>query len=221
MDFPAGLLPTWLLLSSDLLFVALLLLALLRAPWQRLTENAFSNLLFASCVGLLLLWNLRAGVQPGVNFHLLGVTSLTLMVGWAAAFLGVALVTLGTTLNGHGALETYALNSLIMGGLPVLVTWQLLGLARRRLPYNFFVYVYVNAFLAAGLGIVTVGFATAAVLWLAGVHSFAWLGQQYLAYFPLMFFSEAVMNGMLMTMMVALRPAWVCSFDDELYLDGK
>jgi uncharacterized membrane protein len=38
---------------------------------------------------------------------------------------------------------------------------------------------------------------------------------------PLIFFSEAFINGMIMTAMVALRPGWVGSFDDELYLKNK
>jgi uncharacterized membrane protein len=36
-----------------------------------------------------------------------------------------------------------------------------------------------------------------------------------------MFLSEALINGMVMTMLVALRPEWVSSFSDDLYLKDK
>jgi uncharacterized membrane protein len=38
---------------------------------------------------------------------------------------------------------------------------------------------------------------------------------------PLIFFAEAIINGMIMTTMVALRPGWVASFDDNLYIKNK
>ena len=48
-----------------------------------------------------------------------------------------------------------------------------------------------------------------------------WLSYQYYPYFPLIFFSEAFVNGMIMTALVALRPGWVSSFDDNLYINNK
>lgn len=221
MDFPAQLLPDWLLWLSALIYIPVLALALYLLPRRRLRDNGFTHVYFAACVAMLLLWSIKAGIHPALNFHLLGVTVLTLMVGWAYAFIGVSLVALGTTLNGNAGFETFALNVLLMGLLPIMFTQLLLDLARRRLPHNFFIYVYINAFLAGGLSIVLAALSGTLLLWGVGLHEFGWLGHQYLAYFPLIFFSEALMSGMLMTMLVALRPAWVCSFDDRLYIDGK
>jgi len=221
MDFPEGLFPGGLLLFADVLFALLFVYALLTAPLGRLQDNSFSHLLFASTVAVLILWNIRAGVYPAIHFHLLGVTTLTLMVGWRFALIGVFLAVIGTTLYGHGSWETLALNCLLMGALPALFTSRILEFAQRRLPHNFFIYIYINAFLAGGLSITASGLITAALLWATGLHSFGWLGYQYLAFFPLIFFSEAVLNGMITTMLVALRPQWILSFDDRLYIDGK
>lgn len=221
MDFPAELLPDWILWLSNLLYVLVLALAIYVLPRQRLRENEFTHVFFAACVSMLLLWSIKAGIHPALNFHLLGVTVLTLMVGWAFAFIGVSLVVLGTTLNGNAGYETFALNALIMGLLPIMFTQLLLDLAQRRLPHNFFIYVYINAFLAGGVSIVLAALTGTLLLWGLSLHEMHWLGHQYLVYFPLIFFSEAVMNGMLMTMLVALRPAWVISFDDSTYIDGK
>jgi uncharacterized membrane protein len=105
--------------------------------------------------------------------------------------------------------------------IPIVLTTVLLFVTQRRLPHNFFIYVYLNAFLAAGLSILSAMLAGAIILVAGEARSFGWLADQYLPYLPMMFFSEAVLNGMVMTMLVVLRPAWVCSFDDELYIHGK
>lgn len=221
MDFPARIMPELLLWPATVLAVLWLGHAARRAPRGRLADSRFTHVLFGASVGVLLLWSLHAGVPPVFNFHLLGVTALTLMLGWQFASLAVALVLLGITLNGQAEWASFGVNFLVMGGIPIALTWRLLQLAQRRLPHNFFIYVYINAFLAAGLSILAAAGIGAGLLWLTGTQTAAWLGHQYLPYFPLMFFSEAVLNGMVMTLMVALRPAWVCSFDDELYINGK
>ena len=54
-----------------------------------------------------------------------------------------------------------------------------------------------------------------------GEHNMDRVWREYVPLFPLMFFPEAVLNGMLMSILVAMRPQWVSSFDDRHYLDGK
>ena len=78
MDFPAELIPGGLLWPANALFLVVLFVAVQRAPLSRLLENSFSHLYFAACVVLLLLWNTRAGVLPALNFHLLGMTVISL-----------------------------------------------------------------------------------------------------------------------------------------------
>jgi len=99
-----------------------------------------------------------------------------------------------------------------------VVTCGLLRLARRRLPLNFFVFVFINAFLAAGLSNVLVGLVTALLMLGSGVYDLEALSYGYLAYLPLMLFPEGVINGSLISIFVAYRPHWVASFDDALYL---
>lgn len=221
MDFPADIFPSFVYGFGYLGAAAWLGLVLWRLPRQRLRENAFSHVYFGASVAGLVLWSVHAGVPPTLHFHLLGVTTLTLMFGWPFAALAVTLVLFGVTLNGQGGWVAFGVNLLCMGALPVTLSWLLLSWAQRRLPHNFFIYVYINGFLAAGLSMLAVCLATAGLLWLTGVHTLGWLGYQYLPYLPLMFFAEAVLNGMVMTLLISLRPAWVCSFDDNLYINGK
>jgi uncharacterized membrane protein len=206
---------------ANALMVFVCLWALRWAPLGRLWNNEFNHVYFGACVVLLLLWNTRVGVLPALNFHLLGVTAMTLMFGWAFAVFGVIIVTAGSIISLHGHWLSLGLNALVMGCVPVLVTEFLLRVAQRRLPHNFFVYVYINGFLAAGLSLLAACGLGALLMWLVDSASGQWLSYQYLPYLPLVFFSEAIVNGMIMTAMVALRPGWVASFDDNLYINNK
>jgi uncharacterized membrane protein len=143
------------------------------------------------------------------------------MFGWAYAVFAVLLVTVGTLINQNGEWVGIGLNALIMGCIPIVVTASLLRFAQRKLPYNFFIYVYINGFLAAGLSTVAASICGALLMLLADSGNAEWLGYQLFPYLPLMFFSEAFINGMIMTAMVALRPGWVASFDDNLYIQNK
>lgn len=221
MDFPANVFPGALFWAADIMMAMVFLAALWRAPLRRLWINEFTHVYFGACVVLLLLWNTRAGVLPALNFHLLGVTAMTLMFGWAYAVFGVLVVTMGSIISQDGHWVSLGLNALVMGCVPILVTEALLRVAQRRLPHNFFVYVYINGFLAAGLSILAACLVGAALMWLVDAGSSKWLTYQYLPYLPLVFFSEAIVNGMIMTAMVALRPGWVASFDDNLYINNK
>ncbi len=221
MDFPVALFPEALFWTANVIVAFVFLAALSRAPLRWLRHNEFSHVYFGACVVLLLLWNTRAGILPALNFHLLGVTAVTLMFGWAYAVFAVLIVTAGSVISQHGHWLGVGLNALVMGFIPVLVTESLLRVAQHRLPYNFFIYVYINGFLAAGLSILAASGTGALLMLLADSDSARWLGYQYLPFLPLVFFSEAIVNGMIMTAMVALRPRWVASFDDNLYLNNK
>jgi uncharacterized membrane protein len=221
VDFPAPLFPAGILWPANALLLIVVAAAVLRAPLRRLRCNEFTHVYFAACVFLLALWNTHVGVLPALNFHLLGVTVITLMFGWAYAVLAVLLVSIGSLINQGGGWESIGLNVLVAGCVPIFVTQRLLRLAQRRLPHNFFVYIYVNGFLAAGLSTLAVGLLGAFIVWLADSASSEWLSYQYYPFFPLIFFSEAFLNGMIMTALVALKPGWVSTFDDNLYIRNK
>lgn len=221
MDFPASLIPGAILWPANVLLGLLVLSALRSAPLNRMRDNQFTHVYFASCVVLLLLWNTRAGVLPALNFHLLGVTTLTLMFGWAYALLAVLAVSVGTLISQQGEWVGLGLNTLVIGVIPIVLTQFLLRFAQAKLANNFFVYIYINGFLAAGLSILAAGLSGALIMLLVEIRSAEWLVYQYFPYFPLVFFAEAFVNGMLTTAMVVMRPDWVSSFDDARYIDNR
>lgn len=204
-----------------ILYAAILVLAVRLAPWRKFRDHEQLHVFLGTLVALLVLWHMSAQVQPGLSFHLLGVTAITLMFGWSLAVIGAALVLLGMTLNAGGGWEGFALNAMLSGVVPATLTQVLLILIRWYLPKHFFVYVLVNGFLTAGLVGVATGFLAAVLLVVSGAYSFAELGETVLPFFPLMFMPEAFLNGWILAVLVAFKPRWVYSFSDEQYLKGK
>jgi len=221
MNLPDNLLsPGWLWAGHGL-FVLALLYALRFAPWRRLRRPDQLHLWLGAVVTLMVLWNIKTGVQPGLNFHMLGATALALMFGPALAVIGMTLVLLGTTLAGFSGVWTFSLNALIMGVLPVVVSHAVYRLADTRLPNHLFVYVFVNGFFGSALAMATSGLAATTLLAASGAYPAAYLYGEYLPFFVLLGWSEAMLTGMAVTLMVVYRPAWIGTFDDARYLRNK
>ncbi len=218
MDIPATLIGGGWLFLSWALWLLLTALAAWHAPWQRLLERDSAHVYFGAVVLLLVLWNLKAGVLPGQEFHFLGAATLCLMFGWPFALLAVDLLVLGSTLYGNGAWETFALNVLVMGALPIGLVHALLRLSQRHLPHNFFIYIFLNAFWAAVFGVLLAGFTTYALLLASGAYDADQLRQGYLPFLLLVALPEGTLNGIAMTALVAYRPQWVATFHDRWYL---
>ena len=195
--------------------------SLWRAPWARLRDSEQLNVWLGMIVLLTLIWSLKAGVKPGLDFHLLGATVFTLSFGPHLAFVGLSLVTLGITINGEAGPFAYAANALLLAGLSVGLSQIFFRVFSRALPRHFFVYIFVNGFFGAALTIIGVGFAATSLLALAGAYEWDYLISEYFPYFLLLAFSEAWLSGMMMTLFVIYRPQWVASFDDSVYLAKK
>ena len=221
MDIPADLLPGLSLWLAALVYAVLLMAALLTAPWPKLLDKEASNIYFGAVAMVSVLWILRAGIEPGFNYHLLGVTALCLMFDWQFAVLAVSLVVMITTWQGPADWQAFAANVLVMGAVPILLTRSLLYVSQRLLAHNFFIYIFLNAFFAGALSMLACGLAAAALLTLASAYSTGSPGGDYLQVIPLLMFAEAFLNGMVMTLLIAYKPRWVATFHDAWYLDGK
>jgi len=221
MNLPDGLLGgTWTVLAWGL-FATFALHAVRQAPWRLLTDSTRLNAWLGMIVALMLLWNLKAGVKPGLSLHLLGASVFVLCFDWALAFIGLCVVLAATTLNGVGGWETFAVNALMLGGVGVAVSHGVRRLETRFLPHHFFIYVFVNGFFGAGLSVIAVGAASCLLFVLGGVYSAEYLSAEYFPYFLLLGFAEAWLSGMVMTLLVVYRPDWVSTFEDALYLKNK
>lgn len=221
MDIPATLITGAPLYIGYVLFAVICLIAIGTAPWFKIRESSSLHVFLGAVVCLLILWSMRAGIQPGLHFHLLGTTALTLMFGWQFAWFAVFLLVIGTTINGAAGWEVVPLNVLMMGGIPILVSQTLLYLAQRFLPHNFFIYIFLNSFLAAGLSSLAVALTAYTFYRYSGIYSLNILNQQYLPVMLLIALPESTLNGITMTGTVVYKPEWVSSFHDRWYLYKK
>ncbi len=189
-------------------------------PWHMLRDRDNLNVFLGATVTILALWLIRAGIKPGLNFHLLGATALTLMFRPSHALLSLALVTAAVTLW-DGEYKAYPANLLIMGVVPVLVSWSIYRVVDRRLPNHLFVYIFLNAFFGAALAAAAVGLASTGLAAALGAYRPDYLLREYLPYYLLMAWSEALLTGMVVTLLVVYKPEWVATFDDRRYLHRK
>lgn len=221
MNLPDGLIGTTWTLLSWVLFVPFAVYAVRRAPWRVLNDSARLNVWLGTIVVLILLWNLKAGVKPGLSLHLLGAMAITLCFDWALAFVGLCLALAGATLNGVAGWEAFALNALLMGGVGVAASHGIHRLVSKILPSHFFIYIFANGFFGAGLSVLAVGAASCLLFVLDGAYSAEYLSGEYLPYFLLLGFSEAWLSGMAITLFVVYRPGWVSTFADKQYIANK
>lgn len=220
MNIVSHLIPTtWIVILWAALALGGLLLAR-RCAWQMLADRDNLNVFLGATVVVLGLWLIKTGIKPGLHFHLLGATALTLMFRPGFALLALALVTLAVTLL-SGEYNALPANLLIMGAVPVAVSWAIFRLADRRFVNHLFVYIFVNAFFGAALAIAAVGLASTAFAAATGAYPLAYLLDEYLPYYLLMAWAEAFATGMLVTVMVVYKPQWVATFDDRRYLWNK
>ncbi len=221
MSIPYGLLsPAW-YLSAAVVYALVLFLAVRRAPWQSLKDESQLHVYLGTCVLLMPLWLIKTPILAGLDYHYLGATLLTLMFGWRLAIVGMSVVLAAAVFNGNLDWAAYPLNALIMGGVPVAVSHAVWRASERHLPPNFFIYVFVAAYAGAALAVAGAVMSAVTILRLAGAYSIAQLADKYFPLIVLLMVPEAFITGMLIALMVALRPGWVGTFDDERYIKGR
>lgn len=223
MDAPAPVLPAWATVLAWLLALAVLAATLRGLPLQRYRGEAGAEsrrvLLAAILVVMALRWFNTAALQ-GVVLHFLGATVVTLMFGGRVACWVMALASLAGLMLGAAWQDSWPLDFLLSGALPVSVTVLVGFAAMRWVPANIFSYVMVNAFAAAALAMAASSLVTASLAALLSGPE-AVLGgpaTAYLAATPLLALGEAFLSGGLMVMVVVYRPQWCPDFDDRTYL---
>ncbi len=222
MDIPDELLTLEWSVAGFLLYGYWLYHAVRGAPWRRLSGNSsLLGVFLGSSVALLVIWSMRGGISPGINFHYLGVTTLTLMFGWQLAWIGVSLTLIATTLNGAAGWSMFGLNALLMGGLPILFAHQLHRVLEKRLPLNYFIYVLGNGFFGGAATILLTLAASGSILIASGAYPTERIDHELIPFLPLLMIPEGFLNGMAMAILVGFKPEWVTTFDDRRYINGK
>lgn len=221
MLFAADLFSAGPLLGAGAVYGLVMWRALSTAPWWQLYQPARLPLFISSVFGLTVLWSLSAGVSPGLSMHYLAVTTVTLMFGWQFALVAVAFALMLLTLLTVQDWTALPMAALASGVVPVLVSHGVLRLVERSLPPHPFIYLYLCAFAGGAMAMLAGMLAVSALMSCLGIHSLDRLASEYLVYLPLLVLPEAILNGIMVTAMVMLRPQWLCSWSDERYIRGR
>ncbi len=221
MILAAQLIPLWLTLSAAAVMLVCVAGAAWTANWQALgARSERQHVLLGGLLALLLLWMLTLRVIDEVWIHLLGVTSLTLIVGWRFTVLGGSLVLLVYLWLQGQPLETTPLSWVFTIFVPATATRLLAHLLRHYGFRNLFVYMLGAGF---GGGLLSVLLATALAMLtfqLIGQGDWVQLAFENWPFVLLLMFPEGFINGMLVTAFTVFYPDIVKTFDDDFYLDG-
>jgi uncharacterized membrane protein len=222
LHIPAYMLPVPLMWLGNILMLALVFIAIKKISFTGLLNNKPSqHVYFGAIVALLLLWKIKAGISPGLGFHHLGAMMFTLMFGWPLALLGISSIMLISVLLQQHEVLSLGINGLLSVALPVFVSYGILRLSQKRLPDNFFIYIFVVAFFGAGIAVAASRLSAIALLSLVQAYPDSQLISESLVYVPLFMFPEAFITGFLISAFVVYKPDWVMTFDDERYIIGK
>lgn len=174
---------------------------------------------FACSIVFLLLWQIKAGVQPYLDIHILGVTAVTLVMGWRLATLSALLASL--MLLGFTSLAPldFAAFVLFTSLIPIYLSYAIFIICYQFLPRHFFIYIFVCSFLCAGFVGASKIIIHAGYFWWQTLYTWQSLYDNYLFYSVLIWFPEAMLNGMAITLLITYRPEWVKTFYDREYLN--
>lgn len=212
--------PEVLQISLAGLSLFILIWTAMKYSWSVLVENRTAqHLFFGSILIITLFWKMEAGVLPGLSFHIIGFTAITLMMGWKLALVAAAWVQVSLVLIGHHDWQMLGYHYLIQSVLPIVFTYGFYWLVYRRLAHNPFIYILVAGFLNAGFTHAFSDILQGASLFITGLYQLEDIWHNYWRYLPLMMFPEGVVNGMFISGMVAFHTRWLSTFDEESYFD--
>jgi uncharacterized membrane protein len=220
MTIDGALVPSWLSLTLWIAMVVTLSLAAMYADWRALYRvPARVHLLLGGAAFCVVLWLLSVRVIEGLWLHFLGMTTLTLILGWRFALLaGSSAIVVHTVLIGQGA-AALPVAWLLTVVIPATVSRYLVHRLRQLQSQNLFIYLLGAGFGGGLLSVLAVATAALPLFWLIGQQQ--WAGDA-LASWPLislMLFPEGFINGMLVTTLTVFYPQTMRTFDESYYLD--
>ncbi len=218
MGMTENLLSTSQWIITLLLFLVILVRAVRSIDWPALRkDNALQHSFFGAAVVLGFVWQLRAGISPGLAIHIFGITVITLMLGWALAVLAGLLALVITVITGREPLIMFAANGLITVMVPAIVSHGIMLWERRRDFRNFFAYIFFCGFFGAGISVAAAGGVMCLMLWSSGVYTLDQLVHEYIRYLPLFMIPEGFVNGTFVTGLMVFHPDRLTTLDQRRY----
>lgn len=219
MNLTITLVPTTWALIADALLLGLLFLIYKTFPRQWFSQ--FYNVFLGTCVGLMVLWSMKAGIRDGMEYHYLGATLLTLMFGWQLAILAIAIEVLALVIMEVIQWQVFAVNVFLMGVIPVIVSSVVLNLVERIENNHFIFYFFIAVFANAAITVAASVYIASMFMVAGGAYSYEFMNYEYTPYIFLMIYPEAFLTGLIMIILIVNFPQWVRSFDDKKYPYGS
>lgn len=189
---------------------------------RQLLKNSERLQVIGACIlGVVFLWTLKTGIQAGLNVHFLGLTAMTLMLGWRLSVLAAPIALAILTVLGIYPVHEFSVNLFLGMIVPICVTYFIFLVTYSYLSRHLFVYIFIAAFFNAAITITVQMFLFALYYKLIGAYEWYVIMNDYFAIVLLMLFPEGVLNGMCIAGLVAYKPQWVLTFLDRDYLHGK
>ena len=221
MSIDAQLLPLWFMWGMFIPTTCVLVWAITQVNVMALKQQPFlQHVFYMVCLGLAILWCIRAGISSGLGVHFMGLTAATLLMGWPLALIGGALALLAVSILGLETYGNFAVNFMVSVCLPVFTSFIVLKLVQKDLPSNPFVYIFIAGFFNGAFAILWVAVSTSLMLGLLDIYSWDDVYENYFMYLPLMLFPEAFVNGMVVAGVIGTKPELLSSFNvDEYFKD--
>lgn len=220
MIVAAHLIPLWLNVAVGSVMLTGVAAAAFTADWTALrAASERQHVLLGGLLALFLLWLLTLHVIEEVWIHLLGVTSLTLIVGWRFTVLGATLVLFGYLWWQQQPLTAAPLSWLFSVLVPATTSRILAHVLRRYGLRNLFVYMLGAGFGGGLLSVLVLALLALPTFWLIGQSDWVDRALENWPFVLLLMFPEGFINGMLVTAFTVFYPDVVKTFDDDYYLN--
>lgn len=221
MHIDSTLLPAGFFWPTALLMLAALLWAIWRAQWSALTANPERvHLVAGGSVACLLLWLLNIHLVDGLVLHLLGITTLTLAIGWCFTVLGGTAALVGFFLLQPVEWHVFPMSVLLTVVMPATLSWSFARALYRPILRHPFVYILGSGFLGGGLVVLLLAVSVYVLLDLQGLDEWTRSAREFWPMLPLLMFSEGFINGMCVAALAIFYPNAMKTFDDDFYLGG-
>lgn len=196
--------------------IAALVLALYAAPWRQLRAvSTRLHLAGGGLVILLLLWSVKASLEPAIEVHLLGTTALTLLLGLPLALTVGALAQGVQVLLGRIELAEWLPQTLFNVTVPALLTSAMLHALARLQLRNLFFYLLGLGFFGAALSALASYGLLLTLMWAEGAELHRWPASVLF----LLCFPEGFVNGAVVSILAVYKPHWMRTYDDHYFLD--
>jgi uncharacterized membrane protein len=219
MHIDTTLLPVGFFWPCTLTLGGLLLWAAWRAPWGALISTPERmHLVAGGSVACLLLWLLNIHLIDGMVLHLIGITTLTLAIGWCFTILGGTAALVGFFMLQPVEWSVFPVSALLTVAVPATLSWSFSRALYRPILRHPFVYILGSGFLGGGLVVLVLALLAYGLFDLQGLDDWTRSAREFWPMLPLLMFSEGFINGMCVAALAIFYPNAMKTFDDDFYL---